>query len=84
MWRATFIRRFIRATGMTVGQFVTRLRMMIAADLLAGGHQSVRAIADGVGYRSTSAFGRAFRAATSTNPAGFRADAQATAACTER
>jgi AraC family transcriptional activator of mtrCDE len=75
MSRATFIRHFTRATGMTVGQFVTRLRMMIAADLLADGRRSVSAVADAVGYRSASAFGRAFRAATSTSPARFRADA---------
>jgi AraC family transcriptional regulator, activator of mtrCDE len=75
MSRATFIRHFTRATGTTVGQFVTRLRMMIAADQLATGQRSISAVADGVGYRSASAFGRAFRAATSTNPARFRADA---------
>ena len=84
MSRATFIRHFSRATGMTVGQFVTRLRMMIAADLLAGGHRSVSAIADAVGYRSVSAFGRAFRAATSTNPARFRADAHTATARDEQ
>ncbi|MDN3353759.1 AraC family transcriptional regulator [Actinomadura sp. DC4] len=76
MSRATFIRHFTRATGVTVGQFVTRLRMMIAADLLADGRRSVSAVADAVGYCSASAFGRAFRAATSTSPARFRAAAQ--------
>jgi AraC family transcriptional regulator, activator of mtrCDE len=75
MSRATFIRHFTRATGMTAGQFVTRLRMMIAADLLATGQRSVSAVADAVGYRAVSSFGRAFRAATSANPARFRADA---------
>jgi AraC family transcriptional activator of mtrCDE len=75
MSRATFIRHFTRATGMTIGQFTTRLRMMIAADLLTDGDRSVNAVADAVGYRSASAFGRAFRAATSTSPARFRADA---------
>lgn len=84
MSRATFIRHFTRATGMTVGQFVTRLRMMIAADLLATGHRSISAVADAVGYRSASSFGRAFRAATSTNPARFRADAHTATARDER
>jgi AraC family transcriptional regulator, activator of mtrCDE len=74
MSRATFIRHFTRATGTTVGQFVTRLRMIIAADLLTTGHVSVSAVADAVGYRSASAFGRAFRSATSLSPARFRAD----------
>jgi AraC family transcriptional activator of mtrCDE len=80
MSRATFIRHFTRATGMTVGQFTTRLRMMIAADLLATGNRPVSAVADAVGYQSASAFGRAFRAATSTSPARFRADAHTTTA----
>jgi AraC family transcriptional regulator, activator of mtrCDE len=83
MSRATFIRHFTRATGTTVGQFVTRLRMMIAADLLATGDESVTAVADAVGYRSASAFGRAFRAATSTNPIQFRTAAHTADAADE-
>jgi AraC family transcriptional activator of mtrCDE len=73
MSRATFLRHFGRAAGGTVGQFVTGLRMAIAADLLAGGDRSVGAVAAAVGYRSESAFGRAFRLATGTTPARFRA-----------
>lgn len=76
MSRATFIRRFSNATGMAVGEFITGLRMAIAADMLADGDQSVSAIATAVGYRSESAFGRAFRLATSTTPAKFRANAR--------
>jgi AraC family transcriptional regulator, activator of mtrCDE len=77
MSRATFIRHFSRGTGMTVGEFLTRLRMMIAADMLVSGDQPVSAVAEAVGYRSTSAFGRAFRAATATTPAQFRSHADA-------
>lgn len=76
MSRATFIRHFSHATGMAVGEFLTRLRMMIAADMLADGDRSVSAIATAVGYRSESAFGRAFRLATTTTPARFRANAR--------
>ncbi|HEV2345318.1 MAG TPA: helix-turn-helix transcriptional regulator, partial [Actinocrinis sp.] len=72
MSRATFIRRFSGATGMAVGEFMTGLRMAIAADMLAEGDRSVSAIAAAVGYRSESAFGRAFRLATATTPARFR------------
>jgi AraC family transcriptional activator of mtrCDE len=79
MSRATFIRHFGHGTGMTVGDFLTRLRMMIAADMLVSGDQPVSAIANAVGYRSTSAFGRAFRAATATTPARFRSHANAAA-----
>lgn len=76
MSRATFIRHFSHATGMAVGEFLTRLRMVIAADMLADGDRSVSAIAAAVGYRSESAFGRAFRLATATTPARFRANAR--------
>lgn len=76
MSRATFIRHFSHATGMAVGEFLTRLRMVIAADMLADGERSVSAIAAAVGYRSESAFGRAFRLATATTPARFRANAR--------
>jgi steroid delta-isomerase-like uncharacterized protein len=76
MSRATFIRHFSHATGMAVGEFMTGLRMAIAADMLADGDRSVSAIAAAVGYRSESAFGRAFRLATATTPARFRANAR--------
>ncbi|GII42024.1 cupin domain-containing protein [Planotetraspora phitsanulokensis] len=72
MSRATFIRRFTRATGMTVGDFLTRVRMITAAELLTAGDRPVGAVAAEVGYRSESAFGRAFREATGTTPARFR------------
>jgi AraC family transcriptional activator of mtrCDE len=44
--------------------------------MLADGDRSVSAIAAAVGYRSESAFGRAFRLATATTPARFRANAR--------
>ena len=72
MSRATFIRRFQAATGMTFGQFVTRARLMTAADLLAGSDLGVAAVAAEVGYRSESAFTRAFRSETGQTPARFR------------
>lgn len=75
--RATLIRHFGRGTGMTVSDFLTRSRMMIAADMLVGGDRPVSAIANAVGYCSTSAFGRAFRAATGTTPGRFRSHAHA-------
>jgi AraC family transcriptional activator of mtrCDE len=61
---------------MAVGEFMTGLRMAIAADMLADGDRTVSAIAAAVGYRSESAFGRAFRLATTTTPARFRANAR--------
>jgi AraC family transcriptional activator of mtrCDE len=76
MSRATFIRHFTSATGMAVGEFLTQIRMMIAADLLIDTERPVSAIATAVGYRSDSAFGRAFRMATDTTPTQFRRDAR--------
>jgi AraC family transcriptional activator of mtrCDE len=72
MSRATFARHFSQQTGMTVGAFLTQVRMMAAAELLGTTDLPVSAIASTVGYRSTSAFGRVFRSATSVTPAAFR------------
>lgn len=72
MSRATFIRHFQHSTGMTVGAFLTRARLMTAAELLRSGNTTVAAIGAQVGYQSESAFGRAFRTATGTTPARFR------------
>jgi len=72
MARATFIRHFSRATGMTVGAFLTHVRLMTAAELLIDTERTVAAVAAEVGYRSESAFSRAFRLATGSTPARFR------------
>jgi AraC family transcriptional regulator, activator of mtrCDE len=76
MSRASFIRHFDQSTGMTVGDFLGRVRMMVAADLLAGSDKTIDAIATDVGYQSVSAFGRSFRAATGSSPARFRRDSR--------
>jgi AraC family transcriptional activator of mtrCDE len=75
--RATFLRRFVRETGMTAGTFVTRARLMAAAQLLSSTDATVATIGARVGYRSESAFSRAFRAELGTTPARFRRDGQA-------
>jgi AraC family transcriptional regulator, activator of mtrCDE len=74
--RATFIRRFQAATGVTFGQFLTRARLMIAADLLTSSDQKIAGIAAEVGYKSESAFTRAFRAAIGETPVHFRRSQQ--------
>ncbi|MFF3563790.1 helix-turn-helix domain-containing protein [Streptomyces sp. NPDC002574] len=61
---------------MNAGEFVTRLRMLLAADLLTGTDRPVGAVAAAVGYGSESAFGRAFRVATGTTPARLRRSAR--------
>lgn len=72
MSRATFLRHFAQDTGMTVGVFLARARMMAAAELLSSTDATVVTIAGQVGYRSESAFSRAFRAEIGTTPARFR------------
>jgi AraC-like DNA-binding protein len=72
MSRATFIRRFGRSTGMTIGNFLARIRLMTASELLLTTDSTISAVAAQVGYRSESAFGRAFRGATGVTPARFR------------
>jgi AraC family transcriptional activator of mtrCDE len=76
MSRATFLRRFVRSTGVTVGVFLARTRMMAASNLLLTDTGTVADIAAQVGYSSESAFGRAFRAATGQTPARFRRTAR--------
>lgn len=70
--RATLVRHFSAATGIGVADFLTRIRMTIAADLLTTTSRSLDAIAEAVGYQSTSAFGKAFRTATGTTPSRLR------------
>ncbi|MFF2999433.1 cupin domain-containing protein [Streptomyces sp. NPDC057950] len=72
MSRATFLRHFTRDTGTTVGAFLTRARLMAAAELLTTTDATVAAVAGQVGYSSESAFSRAFRAYLGTTPARFR------------
>jgi AraC-like DNA-binding protein len=74
MSRATFLRHFGKDTGMTVGAFLAKARLMAAAELLDSTDSTVATIAEKVGYQSESAFSRAFRAEVGTTPARFRRD----------
>jgi AraC family transcriptional regulator, activator of mtrCDE len=60
---------------MGVADFLTRTRMTVAAGLLTTTGRSLEDIAASVGYRSPSAFGRAFREITGTTPARWRRSA---------
>jgi AraC family transcriptional activator of mtrCDE len=76
MSRATFMRHFRRGTGMSVGAFVARARLMTAAELLISEEATVASVAMRVGYRSESAFSRSFRSAVGVTPARFRRESQ--------
>jgi AraC-like DNA-binding protein len=68
--RRTLERAFLAGTGLTVGQWRRRLRVLEAMRLLAGGAQ-VTAVAAQVGYATPSAFAAAFRAETGFSPRRF-------------
>jgi AraC family transcriptional activator of mtrCDE len=70
--RATLVRHFSAATGTSVADWMTRIRMTIAADLLTTTDRSLDDVAAAVGYNSTSAFGKSFRSATGTTPSRLR------------
>jgi AraC-like DNA-binding protein len=72
MSRATFIRRFGRSAGMTIGKFLAQIRLMSASELLLTTDSTVATVAAQVGYQSESAFSRAFRVAMGESPARFR------------
>ena len=80
MSRSTFLRHFGQETGMTVSTFLTRVRVMAAAELLRSIDTTVATIAGQVGYQSESAFSRAFRAEFGTTPARFRRESTASPA----
>ena len=61
---------------MTVSTFLTRARVMVAAELLSSIDATVATVAGQVGYQSESAFSRAFRAEVGTTPARFRRSQQ--------
>ncbi|MEA5453721.1 AraC family transcriptional regulator [Sinomonas sp. JGH33] len=72
MSRATFLRHFGKSTGMTVGAFVTKARLIAAAELLDTTDATVAVVAQRVGYHSEAAFTRAFHAGVGFTPSRFR------------
>ncbi|MFU1932991.1 cupin domain-containing protein [Bordetella avium] len=72
MSRATYARHFRSRAGMTVGEFLLRIRMMHASALLNHSQRSQRDIAEQVGYQSEAAFGKAFREIMGQTPGQWR------------
>ncbi|WP_043652171.1 helix-turn-helix transcriptional regulator [Nocardia thailandica] len=75
--RSGFAARFQAATGSTPGRYLTRLRVERAQLFLADHEVSVGAVARRLGYRSETAFGRAFRRHTGHTPSEWRRVARA-------
>jgi AraC family transcriptional activator of mtrCDE len=76
MSRATFARHFEAKGKIAPHEVLTLLRMHLAGDLLRRGELTAGAVADRVGYKSESAFGKAFARVMGITPARFRRDNQ--------
>jgi transcriptional regulator GlxA family with amidase domain len=68
----SFVRRFSKATGMSPLEYVHRLRIEEAKQLLEISDAPVEAVAVEVGYQDTSFFGSLFRRRVELTPAQYR------------
>jgi AraC-like DNA-binding protein len=71
MSRSGFAQRFTSVCGEPPGSYLTRWRMLLAADRLGRG-EAISTVALDLGYGSESAFGAAFRRTTGTSPGRLR------------
>ncbi len=67
-----FHRRFKAATGQTPHEYMEHLRMQQARRMLAGGAESVSAIAEACGYANPFYFSRAFKRIYGRSPLQYR------------
>lgn len=70
--RSTFAAEFRKVTGLPFLQYVTRLRMTRAGEMLRWQPVSVADVAYYVGYRSVASFTRAFRSFFGMTPAAYQ------------
>ena len=73
MSRSSFSARFTALVGEPVMGYVTRWRMLVAADRLQNGNGTVAKVAADVGYESEAAFNRAFKRIIGSTPGAVRA-----------
>jgi AraC family transcriptional regulator len=71
--RFHFCTAFRKATGFSPHQWLVRIRMEHARQMLADSRLTITEIALAVGYQTPSSFAQAFRAATGTTPTEYRA-----------
>jgi len=71
--RTTLQARFKKGTGLSVAQYVIRLRVQIAAMLLRDTSLTVAEIMDRTGFNDPSHFSRMFKRHTGRSPSDFRA-----------
>lgn len=75
MSRARFCKLFAELSGQPPAQFVTLVRMKLAASMLSTGASTPDA-AEQVGYQSESAFAQAFKRVTGVQPGAWRRTAK--------
>lgn len=68
----TFLRRFLKATGLTATDYAQRLRVTKAQELLQFGRQPIESIAWEVGYSDASAFRKVFLRIVGLTPGEYR------------
>jgi AraC-like DNA-binding protein len=68
MSRTVFARRFREKTGETPVAYLTRWRMMLAAERLVAGSETLARVARAVGYESENAFNTAFTRVMGLSP----------------
>lgn len=70
--RFHFSRLFKKHMGISFREYVIRLRIAAAKQMLAGGQRSVTDVCFAVGYNDLTHFGRLFRKQTGRSPSNFR------------
>ena len=68
----TFLRRFVRATGMKPSEYQQRLRISRARELLEFSRTGIEVIASRVGYEDARAFRRVFQKIVGLTPSDYR------------
>jgi AraC-like DNA-binding protein len=74
MSRSTFALKFKATVGVSPMDYLTRWRMLLAADRLTNGPEPVSAIALSLGYESESAFSTAFKRTMGRSPRQYGRD----------
>ncbi|MEJ2767022.1 helix-turn-helix domain-containing protein [Photobacterium sp. MCCC 1A19761] len=80
MTRRTFTRKFSKATGMSVGEWLTAERLHVGQELLESTDLSIERIADQVGFSSVIAFREKFKQRFAVTPKEWRRTFQAKSA----
>jgi AraC-like DNA-binding protein len=70
--RSVFALRFRATVGATPMEYLTRWRMLLAADRLRNSPEGLSAIAQSLGYESESAFSKAFRRVMGRSPRQYK------------